>query len=139
MAIKNYVSRVSEHEEQKNFFVEVHIKYSHRDDFIEKLFFSVPNGFMAGGNNKYAIVRKHKDEGMQTGVSDILYLQPRGEYNCLAIEMKAQDRRNVKSAVSQDQEEFLAAINGNGGMGEVCYGCDEALRVFDLYMSMEPR
>lgn len=130
--------RVSEHEEQANFFSEVRLRFQRQEDFIPMLLFSVPNGMWLGGNNKFALMNKFKAEGLQPGVADIIYLQPRGEYNCLAIEMKAIDKRNVKDAVSSEQTEFLEAVNGAGGLGEVCYGCDEAMMIFELYMSLEP-
>lgn len=130
--------RISEHAEQANFFSEVRFRFRNRDDFIGKLLFSVPNGMWIGGKNPYALMNKFKAEGLQPGVSDILYLQPRGEYNCLAIEMKALDKRNQADAVSDDQREFLEAVNAAGGYGEVCYGADEAILAFQTYMDMEP-
>lgn len=129
--------RVSEHEEQANFFTEAKMRFGFRDDFIERLLFAVPNGMWIGGGNKFALMNKYKAEGFKTGVSDIIYLQPRGGYNCLVIEMKAQDKRNDKDAVSPDQAAFLEAINGAGGIGEVCYGCDEAMELFTRYMNFE--
>jgi hypothetical protein len=130
-------TRISEHDEQANFFSMARALYGNRDDFFSKLLFSVPNGMWIGGKNPYALMGKFKAEGLQPGVSDVLYLQARGGYSCLAIEMKAQDKRNSKDAVSADQAEFLEAINASGGVGEVCYGCDEALAIFATYMSME--
>lgn len=129
--------RASEHEEQANFFAEVKMRFGFRDDFIEKLLFAVPNGMWIGGTNKFALMNKYKAEGLQVGVSDIIYLQPRGGYNCLTIEMKAIDRRNDKDAVTPEQSEFLEAVNGAGGIGEVCYGCDEAIKLFTRYMNFE--
>lgn len=129
--------RVLEHEEQANFFAEVKMRFGFRDDFFEKLLFAVPNGMWIGGSNKFALMNKYKAEGFKSGVSDILYLQPRGGYNCLAIEMKAKDKRNDKDAVSPDQAAFLEAVNGAGGIGEVCYGCDEAIKLFTRYMNYE--
>jgi hypothetical protein len=131
--------RVSEHEEQSNLFLEVRFKFMHREDYIDDLFFSVPNGMWAGGQNKWALINKFKKEGMKTGVADVLYLQPRGDYSCLAIEMKATDQRNNADAVSPEQSRFLASINAAGGWGEVCYGAEEAIRIFETYMSMEAR
>lgn len=133
--------RISEHAEQTNFFLETSLRFGFRNDFIDRLLFAVPNGmWLAGsGATRFALMNKYKAEGFKPGVADILYLQPRGEYNCLAIEMKAQDKRNDKHAVSEDQGEFLAAINGAGGLGEVCYGSEEALVIFTRYMSFEAR
>jgi hypothetical protein len=129
--------RISEHEEQVNFFIEAKMRFGFREDFLETLLFAVPNGMWLGGQNKFALMNKYKAEGFQVGVSDIIYLQPRGGYNCLTIEMKAIDRRNVKDAVTPEQSAFLQAINGAGGIGEVCYGCDEALQLFTRYMNFE--
>lgn len=131
--------RISEHVEQANFFSTIGFTYLYRNDFIRALLFSVPNGMWIGGSNPYAMMNKLKAEGLQPGVADILYLQPRGEYNCLAIEMKARDKRNDKDAVSPEQAEFLEAVNASGGWGEVCYGCDEALQIFEAYMRMDAK
>ncbi len=128
--------RVSEHDEQSSFFTRARLQFRGRGDFYERLLFSVPNGMWAGGSNPYALVAKFKAEGMGAGVSDILYLQPRGEYAYLAIEMKAADKRTSKGAVSDEQMEFLEEVNAAGGMGEVCYGADEAMEIFERYMSM---
>ena len=130
-------ARISEHDEQANFFTTAQYTYQFRDDFISCLLFAVPNGMFAGGKNPYALINKMKAEGLKPGVADIIYLQPRGAYSCLAIEMKAQDKRNVKDAVSPEQSNFLEAVNAAGGIGEVCYGCDEALKIFEAYMRME--
>ena len=128
--------RISEHQEQANFFTEVRFRFQNRDDFIPKLLFSVPNGMWLGGNNKFALMAKFKAEGLQPGVSDILYLQPRGEYAYLTIEMKAIDKKNIADAMTPEQDEFIQAVNGAGGLGDVCYGCEEAMKIFELYMSM---
>ena len=131
--------RISEHDEQANFFTEARFRFQHREDFISKLLFSIPNGMWLGGQNKFALMAKFKAEGLLPGVADALYLQPRGDYAYLAIEMKAIDKRNDSDAVTEDQTEFLAAVNGAGGLGEVCYGCDEAIRIFELYMGLPAR
>lgn len=136
---KANVPRVSEHDEQANFFSAARFIYGARDDFSDDLFFSVPNGLWAGGDNKFALMSKFKKEGMKRGVSDILYLQPRGGFAYLVIEMKAQDRRGAADAVSDDQWKFLDAVERAGGLGAVCYGCDEAMQVLNDYMLLEPR
>jgi len=133
---------LSEHQEQALFISTIQTLYAFRPDFIRTLLFSVPNGFMAGGENKYALVAKFKAEGMNPGVSDLVYLQPRGEYSHLCIEMKAQDYRGKKvrgvvtGGVSAQQFEFIQAVNDNGGRAFVCYGCQEAIDVFGWYMSL---
>jgi hypothetical protein len=134
------VPRISEHEEQASFIAEVHMRYASRDDFISKLLFAVPNGAWFGGKNPHALMAKYRKEGFKNGVADLIYLQPRGPYSCLCIEFKAQDQRNKRDGgLSPDQVEFLAAVNEAGGCGDVCYGAEHAMIVFDAYMSGEVR
>jgi hypothetical protein len=135
---KSDLPRIDEHAEQANFVAEVHIRYLSRDDFIPALFFSVPNGLIIGGDNKFALLAKFKKEGFHNGIADLLYLQPRGPYAYLAIEMKAKDQIDKKDGgQSVEQMAFLAAVNEAGGCGDVCYGAEHAMKVFDVYMSLE--
>lgn len=133
--------RIDEHGEQANFITWVSMQYGSRPDYNERLLFAVPNGAWFGGAHKgiqVAMFNKFRAEGFKTGVADLIYLQPRGGYSSLAIEMKAVDRKGKKGAVSEDQEKFIQAVLDNGGLATVCYGCDEAMAVFDNYMRMEP-
>ena len=136
---KSSLPRVSEHAEQANFIEAVGCIYGHRDDFIPTLLFAVPNGSWFGGSNPWAMFNKFKKEGFRQGVSDLIYLQPRGKFNCLAIEMKALDRKGKKDAVSDEQQEFIDAVKQAGGAAFDCYGCDEALIVFEGYMNFPVR
>jgi len=128
--------RISEHDEQSNFIDYVQVQYQSREDYAEALLFAVPNGMVLGGENKFALLAKHRKEGFKNGVSDLLYLQPRGNYAYLAMETKAIDKRNDPKAVSLDQQKFLDAVNASGGTGHICYGCAELAAVFDWYMSL---
>jgi hypothetical protein len=123
---------MSEHAEQAAFVSHVLWTYASRADFFAPLFFAVPNGAVLGGKNKFALLNKLKQEGFRVGVSDLLYLQPRGEYSCLAIEMKDKGGK-----VSDAQDEFLQAILRAGGLAEVCYSADEAIGIFGGYMGMQ--
>ena len=98
--------------------------------------FAVPNGIVLGGENKFALLAKHRKEGFRNGVADLLYLKPRGNFAYLAMETKAIDKRDDPRAISPDQQEFLDAVNASGGTGHICYGCDELAAVFDWYMSL---
>jgi len=100
--------------------------------------FAVPNDFILGGENKFAIpiLAKHRKEGFRNGVADLLYLKPRGNFAYLAMETKAIDKRDDPRAISPDQQIFLDAVNASGGTGHICYGCDELAAVFDWYMSL---
>ena len=133
-------ARVSEHEEQALFVEAVKRIYANRDDFIPVLMFAPPNGAWLGGANPYALMNKLKAEGFQSGVADLIYLQPRGPYNCLAIEFKAIDKREEKNGgLSEKQMEFLEQLNAAGGCADVCYGAEHALEVFAAYMAEEVR
>ena len=135
-----HVPRISEHQEQANFIREVYLRYGSRDDFIPVLLFSVPNGLVIGGENKFAILAKFRAEGFKNGVADLIYLQPRGPYTCLCIEMKALDQQEKKDGgVSPEQAEFLAAVSAAGGCTDVCYGSIHAIEVFSAYMAQEVR
>jgi hypothetical protein len=131
--------RISEHSEQVNFFETIRNDYRFNPEFNEGVLFAVPNGVWIGGQNKFALFAKYKAEGFKPGVSDVLYLQPRGEFGYLAIEMKAEDRRGESDAVTPEQTDFLEAVERAGGWGVVCYGCDEAVSVFKTYMELERR
>jgi len=126
--------RVSEHDEQVNYIREEELRYGNRADFVGALLFAVPNGAWFGGKNPWAMFAKFKAEGFKQGVSDLLYLQPRGEYAYLAIEMKARDK--TAKDVSDEQRAFLEAVNAAGGTGDVCYGAEEAMKIFSWYMSL---
>lgn len=129
--------RISEHDEQANFISEVRVRFGHRDDFASSLLFAVPNGAWFGGKNPWAMMRKFEAEGFLRGVADLIYLQPRGNFTCLAIEMKALDRQREKDGgVSPEQANFLSEVNAAGGVGEVCYGAEAAIAVFTKYMNL---
>lgn len=127
---------MTEHSEQAAFVAEVLYRYSNRDDFIRPLFFSVPNGAWLGGKNPHALMAKYKAEGFLPGVADILYLQPRGDWSFLAIEMKAVNR---KGGVSEEQNTFIRAALSAGGLALVCYGTDSAIKAFTKYMELLSR
>lgn len=127
-----------EHQEQSNFVAEVFARYGNRIDFIRELFFAVPSGFVAGGRNKFALLAKLEREGWHKGIADIHYLQPRGKYPYLVIEMKRSDKRNVKDGgMTPEQVLYIEAAKTVRAFVRVCYSADEAITVFDEYMGME--
>jgi len=132
---------MSEHDEQAVFVDYVLFKYQHCESFMRPLFFAVPNGAWLAGSSprgKYALMQKYKMEGLHRGIADLLYLQPRGEHSYLAIEMKDPGKRNHKDALSEDQRLFLQAAGHALARWAVCYGADEAMKVFDEYMQLDP-
>lgn len=127
----------TEHQEQAAFFTMVLYKYQHNPAFARPLFFAVPNGAWLGGRRPSNVMEKMKAEGLTPGVSDILYLQPRGHYSYLCIEMKRSDQSNRKNGGLRDEQiEFLNAASLAGAFFAVCYSADEAERAFDTYMEL---
>ena len=125
-----------EHDEQVAFFTQVSYEYRNKDDFVPNLLFAVPNGSWFGGNG-YAVYNRMKAEGVRKGVADILYLQPRGKWPYLAIEMKRSDKRNVRNGgLEPEQIEFMDAVIRAGGRHEICYTAEEALGIFWEYMEL---
>ena len=128
---------MSEHNEQATFIETVLWKFKNRPDFFRLLLFAVPNGAWLGGNGA-ALMNKMKSEGLVNGVSDILYLQPRGGFAFLSLEMKTKERKKEKDGgVSPDQLEWMKAAHKVNAYSVVCYGADEAVDVFEKYMLME--
>lgn len=126
----------SEHQEQSNFFQEVMTRFASREDFLTELFFSVPNGSWFGGN-RFAVYNRMVSEGFRKGVADTLYLQARGDYAYLAIEMKRSDKTNAPNGgLEPEQELFLQKVHEGGGHGTVCYSGHQAAQEFEWYMSL---
>lgn len=130
----------SEHQEQAAFFTTILYKYQHDQRFARPLFFAIPNGAWLGGRRPQNVMEKMKAEGLTPGVSDILYLQPRGPYSYLVLEFKRSDQRNRKNGGLRDEQRvFLNAVSLAGAFFAVCYSADEAERAFDAYMELDNR
>lgn len=128
----------SEHNEQATLVDWVLYQYRGDPTFLRPLFFSVPNGAYLGGRSPVTF-QKLKKEGFLQGVADLLYLQARGPYNFLALELKTEKRRGEKrGGLSENQVEFREAAESGGGLYSVCYGADEAIEVFRSYMLKDP-
>lgn len=131
--------KTSEHNDQATFIETVLYLYRNDPTFIRPLFFSVPNGAFLGGRGS-AQYAKLKKEGFVNGVSDLIYLQPRGPYHYLALEMKTEARRRERDGgLSPDQAEFIRSVSMAGGFPVVCYGAEEAIACFANYMSFETK
>lgn len=133
----------SEHNEQSVFVDRVLYEYRSQSDFSRPLFFATLNGVWIAGRDyrrKMALIMKYKREGWVNGVADLLYLQPRGRYAYLAIEMKTGARAKEKyGGASEDQLEWLQAAKAAGAMAAVCHGADAAFDTFRLYMALDAR
>ena len=114
---------MTEHLEQKKL-----VEYCHWNKI---LFFAIPNGQAMSGFNRLAaikIVKKLKEEGMQSGVPDLFFpiVTDKGG---LFIEMK---RKGGK--VSDFQKDWIKKLNSAGYQANICYSADEAIIVLKQYM-----
>ena len=106
---------------------------------LSKLLFAVPNG---GFRNK-ATAGKMKAEGVVAGVSDILLLVPNKLFHGLCIEMKWEKTEydeNGKAHVtrsyqSEEQKEWMLAVENQGYRYVVCRSLDEFVREVDHFLS----
>jgi len=135
-----YTGVVTEHNEQAALVHTVLLTYCNRSDFIRPLFFSTLSGAWIAGSTrtaKGALIAKYKSEGWINGVADLLYLQPRGEFSFLAIEMKTPARiREKHGGASEDQLEWLKAAREAGAMAEICHGAESGMDAFSRYMAL---
>lgn len=89
------------------------------------VFFAVPNG---SARNAWT-AKNLKDEGVMSGVSDLLLLVPRHGYAGLCIEMKKPGGR-----MSESQKAFKKAVERFKYRYVVCYSVDEFKAVTTEYL-----
>lgn len=92
------------------------------------MLFAVPNG---GGRSpiEAAIM---KAEGVTAGVSDLLFLEARGGWGCLCIEMK----RDRQAKQSEAQKAWQLATQKAGNRYEVAHSFEEFKTIMDDYMRL---
>jgi len=90
-----------------------------------KRLFAVPNE----GQRTKANASRMKAQGMVSGVSDIIFLLPRGQYHGLCIEMKAQKGRQT-----DNQKEFEEEVKGDYKY-VLCYSFDEFMNIIKDYLA----
>lgn len=81
------------------------------------------------GKKSVQQVKREKAEGMVTGASDIIV----GGFYC---ELKRQD--HTKCKISDDQIEYLTAINNLGYFGCIALGYEAAYKAFQEYINARP-
>ena len=87
--------------------------------------FAVPNG-----QNKSKIERwRFKEEGLLSGVSDLILLLRTSEYGALLIEMKTRIGRQQET-----QKEWQRKIERDGYKYVVCRSLDDFMREVNLYL-----
>jgi hypothetical protein len=97
------------------------------------LIFAVPNGVMLGGG-KIGAIRMNflKAEGLRPGVSDLMLPVARGKFHGAFIEMKT-----LTGKVSENQEQFIAAVEDQGYFAPVCWGAEDAIDNIQYYLELK--
>ena len=92
------------------------------------LIFAVPNGASTGPIGKNSLKR----EGLRPGVCDLFLPCARGGFHGMFIEMKAHSGK-----LSENQEQFIAAVEKQGYYTAVCWGAQEAINQLEYYLGLE--
>lgn len=92
-----------------------------------------PSGAIMGGKNKFALIAKLKREGWRSGVPDLFLAVPNKDYSGLFIEMK--DQGKTQCSLSEEQKEYLRALNGMGYFADWCAGFEAAKAVIEEYLN----
>lgn len=87
--------------------------------------FHIPNESVGG----YGWMIRNRQMGMKKGVPDLMLPIPMHGYHGLFIEMKAAGGR-----LSQEQKNWIAALNTFGYLAVVCKGWEEARTRLEEYM-----
>lgn len=94
------------------------------------LLFAIPNGAMLGGGRIGAIrMNALKAEGLRPGVSDLFLPVARHGYHGMFVEMKT-----LTGKPSENQKEFIVAVEAQGYFATVCKGADEAIKTIEWYV-----
>ena len=96
-----------------------------------KLLFHIPNG---GSRNKLEAVHL-KQQGVKSGVPDLMLPVARRGYHGLFIEMK----RTKGARVSDEQKDWLGRLLREGYLALVCHGFEEARTALTDYIRMEEK
>lgn len=95
------------------------------------LLFAVPNG----GFRIASEAARLYAEGVVPGVSDLIYLEPRGGHGALCIEMKT---TLTGSRQSDRQKEWQKAVEAVGIRYVICRTLDEFMKEVEYYLALEP-
>ena len=95
------------------------------------LLFAVPNG----GFRIASEAARLYAEGVVPGVSDLIYLEPRGNYGALCIEMKT---TLTGSRQSDRQKEWQKAVEAVGIRYVICRTLEEFIKAVEGYLALEP-
>jgi VRR-NUC domain len=96
------------------------------------LLHAVANGAPLGGGRIGAMRMNYlKAEGLRPGVCDLFLPVARGGYFGCYLEMKTKTGK-----LSENQKEFIAAVEKQGYLCCVAYGADEAIEFLERYLQM---
>jgi len=108
----------SEHQEQKAF-----VKWF-RATYKDYIIFAVPNG---GSRNKFE-AKRLKEEGLVSGVCDLIILMPNAK--TLFVEFK----RKKGGTISKTQKEFMNKLEIMNFDYFIAYGCVDGVDKFKQYL-----
>lgn len=94
---------------------------------LAKLLFAVPNG----GSRSKVEAAIMQGEGVTPGVSDLILLVARGNYNGLCIEMKTESRG---SRQSDNQKAWQVLVETQGYKYIVCRNIEQFMSEINNYM-----
>jgi hypothetical protein len=92
------------------------------------LLHAIPNGGYRSA--KTAVMLKRT--GVKPGVPDMFLPVARGAYHGLYIELK----RSKGGRISDEQKQWLKALNDQGYAATVCYGHEEAIQTLTNYLDL---
>ena len=90
------------------------------------MLYAIPNGGKRAIKTAVAL----KKQGVKRGVPDMCLPVPRGGFNGLYIELK----RVKGGTVSDEQREWIAALNKQGYKAIICHGAEEAIEQIRGYL-----
>lgn len=112
----------SEQLEQIEFFD--YLKLAHKK--YVGVCFSVPNE----GKRTYACLNNLMQAGLTPGVPDVFCAIPNKHYSGLFIEFKY-----GKGKLSEYQEKMIPALSDMGYRCDICYSSEDAIKIFNEYVS----
>ena len=113
--------------EQRNLFAWARLMSGAHPELA--LLYHIPNE----GKRSVATGRRMRQEGLKRGVPDICLPVARGGRHGLYIELK----RIKGSKVSEEQREWLAALEEQGYAAALCKGWEAAAKVIEEYIKQE--
>ena len=101
-----------------------------RLQYPSKLIFSIPNGALLGGKNRFAVINMLKRTGLLNGVPDLFIAEPNTGCAGLFIELKV-----GKNKLRPQQEEIINMLRDRNYGVLICYSLDDFMRGIKNYFS----